>query len=280
MGNSFCDLLVESWERNTSLLCFGMDPVVERMKIDTDKNLADEIFRYFSDIMHEIILKITAVKPNIGFYLQYGLNGIRALHMLVNEAKELELPVILDGKFGDIGRTSEAYARFAFEELGVDAVTINPLMGFDAVRPFLQYSGKGVFILTLTSNKTAEDFQYLRVVDDGKPLYLHILDRLIGWNRNSDESDVGSVVGATKAEIKDIISKLTDSGSSIPLLIPGVGTQGGSYKEIDSILNMAGYKKGLVRINSSSAISYAHEKFKGFSYTEAAFLAVENILKS
>ena len=280
MGNSFYDLLVESWERKTSLLCFGMDPVIERMKIDTGKNIADEIFRYFSDIMHEIVLKITAVKPNIGFYLQYGLNGIRALHMLVNEAKKLELPVILDGKFGDIGRTSEAYARFAFEELGADAVTINPLMGFEAVRPFLHYPGKGVFILTLTSNRSAADFQYLKVVDDGRPLYLHILEKLIGWNRDLNASDIGSVLGATKAEVKDIITKLTKEGNTVPLLIPGVGTQGGSYKEIDSILNTAGYKKGVVRINSSSAISYAHEKFRGFSYTEAAFLAVENILKS
>ena len=272
----YCEYINEIWERKTSLLCFGMDPVVERMKIDTGKNLSDEIFKYFSSIMKEIILKITAVKPNIAFYLQYGKDGMDALVRLVKEAKNNELPVILDGKFGDIGRTSEAYARFAFEVVGADAVTINPYMGYDSIKPFLNYKDKGMYILALTSNPTAGDFQYL-ALEDGKYLYDRVIEKILNWNEGVNS--IGAVVGATQGEIKIIIERLKKS-VQIPLLIPGVGAQGGSYKQIDGILNDTKYKKGIVRINSSSAISYAHEKFKGFSYTEAAYLAVENILKT
>ncbi len=277
MDRSFGEYLIEIWERKTSMLCFGMDPVIERMKIDKSRNLADEIYKYFSNIMHEIILKITAVKPNLGFYLQYGQEGIKALIDLVKEAKNNELPVILDGKFGDIGRTSKSYARFAFEIVGADAVTINPYMGIDAVKPFLEYNGKGVYILALTSNKSATDFQY-KMLSDGKSLYSYVLEKIIDWN-DLGKMSVGAVLGATHGEIVENIDVLSENDNFIPLLIPGVGAQGGSYKEIDDVLNQKRYKKGVVRINSSSAISYAHERFTGFSYTEAAFLAVEELLK-
>ena len=274
---SFNEILMESWERKTSLLCFGMDPVIERMKIDRSANLSDEIVRYFSNIMKEVLLKITAVKPNLGFYLQYGNEGINALIRLVKEAKKNELPVILDGKFGDIGRTSEAYAKFVFEIVEADAVTLNPYMGYDALKPFLRYKDKGYFILALTSNPGAKDFQYLKIESSGE-LYGKVIESI--WSWNNEYSGVGAVVGATHNEVKSVLEGLSSKKRYIPLLIPGVGTQGGSYKKLNDLLNNLNYKKGVVRINSSSAISYAHEKFPGFSYTEAAFLAVENILKT
>ena len=273
----FNDLLIEEWERKTSLLCFGMDPVIERMKIDKSKNLSDEIVKYFSNIMNEILLKITAVKPNLGFYLQYGNDGIDALIKLVKEAKKNELPVILDGKFGDIGKTSEAYAKFVFEIVKADAVTLNPYMGYDALRPFLNYRGKGYFVLCLTSNPGAKDFQYLEIEKNNK-LYNKVIKNIIEWN--SGNNGIGAVVGATHDEIKDILQKLSMDKKHIPLLIPGVGAQGGSYKKLNNLLNKLSYKKGVVRINSSSAISYAHERFSGFNYTEAAYLAVEEIMKN
>jgi len=273
----FRNFLIDTWEQKTSLLCFGMDPVVERMKIDKSKNLSDEIVNYFSRIMKEILLKITAVKPNLGFYLQYGNEGINALIRLIEEAKKNEVPVILDGKFGDIGRTSEAYAKFAFEIAGADAVTLNPYMGYDALMPFLNYKDKGFYILGLTSNPGAKDFQYLDV-NNSEKLYDRVIESALKWNK--ENSGVGAVIGATHKEIKRILENLSRIENHFPLLIPGVGTQGGSYKELNEILNKLNYKKGVVRINSSSAISYAHENFSGFSYTEAAYLAVEKIMKS
>ncbi len=273
----FRNFLIDTWEQKTSLLCFGMDPVVERMKIDKSKNLSDEIVNYFSRIMKEILLKITAVKPNLGFYLQYGNEGINALIRLIEEAKKNEVPVILDGKFCDIGRTSEAYAKFAFEIAGADAVTLNPYMGYDALMPFLNYKDKGFYILGLTSNPGAKDFQYLDVSNSEK-LYDRVIESALKWN--NENSGVGTVIGATQKEIKRILENLSRIDNYIPLLIPGVGTQGGSYKELNDLLNNLNYKKGVVRINSSSAISYAHENFPGFSYTEAAYLAVEKIMKS
>ena len=272
----FSEYLIETWESKTSLLCFGMDPVIERMKIDRGGKLSDEIVKYFSNIMKEIMLKITAVKPNLGFYLQYGNEGIEALVRLVEVAKHNELPVILDGKFGDIGRTSEAYAKFAFDVVGADAITLNPYMGYDAIEPFLNYKNKGYFVLALTTNSGAKDFQYLKL-ETGSRLYSSVIEKIENWNDKN--RGIGAVIAATHNETNEILKNISEKKKYIPLLLPGVGTQGGSYKEINDLLNNFKYKKGLVRINSSSAISYAHEKFAGFSYTEAAFLAVEEILK-
>ncbi|MFW6138254.1 MAG: orotidine-5'-phosphate decarboxylase [Spirochaetota bacterium] len=260
-----------------SLLCFGMDPVIERMNIDIYKNLADEISGYFSRILDEIVGRITAVKLNLGFYLQYGTRGLEAMEKLARYSRSLDLPVVLDAKSGDVGRTSKAYARFAFEELEADAVTLNPYMGYDSMEPFFSYPDRGFYVLVLTSNQGADLLQ-LKKLESGQHLFQEALSAVIRWSSRVDS--VGTVIGATQKQLQQCLTDLRAVNCSIPILIPGVGAQGGSYTRINRMLENVRYDRGVVRINSSSSISYAHEKFVSFSIEEAAYLAVEETLKS
>jgi len=275
--NEFIRMLQVEKEEKNSILCFGMDPVIGRMIIDTSKNLTDEIVNYFSKILFEIKDKITAVKPNIGFYLQYGIEGMRALERLIKVSKSLKIPVIIDAKTGDIGKTAKVYAKYIFENLDGDAVTLNPYMGYDSLEPFFLYKSKGFYILALTSNKGAADFQ-MKSLKNGKVIYEHIIKSLCIWNKRN--KSIGAVIGATQNRFGKCIKQIVDNENMIPLLIPGVGAQGGSYKKIIEILDFYKYNNGIVRINSSSSISYAHERFKNCTFEEASYMAVEEALKN
>ncbi|UCB46259.1 MAG: orotidine-5'-phosphate decarboxylase [Spirochaetota bacterium] len=275
--NLFLVKLETSERANQSILCFGMDPLLDRMGVDSSKNLSDEIVRYFSTILYAIREKISAVKPNVAFYMQYGNEGMIALIELIKRAKAAGLPVIVDAKLGDIGRTSEAYARFVFETLGGDAVTLNPYLGEDALQPFFSYSDKGFFVLALTSNPGAGLLQFSQL-DSGEKLYQRVIELICNWNKKLPS--IGAVIGATKEEFERCITAINDEGVSLPLLIPGVGTQGGSYQKVSDIIRKQNYKREIVRINASSGISYAHERISSSSIDEAAFLACEEILSS
>lgn len=275
--NSYLEMLEDEWAKKGSVLCFGMDPVIERMHIDSSKNLTDEIVDYFSKILHEIRGKISAVKPNVAFYLQYGGKGLEALIKLVGIARSMGLPVIIDAKAGDIGRTSTAYAKYIFEVLGGDAVTLNPYMGHDSLEPFFLHKDKGFYILALTSNDGARDFQY-EETRAGKPLYENVIQKVCSWKR--EHGFVGAVIGATQEEFESCVQKLIDWQCPIPLLIPGVGAQGGSYKTIKKILGSVNFNLGIIRINASSSISYAHEKYPAATVEEASGLAVEELIES
>ncbi len=266
--------LHDTYERRKTLLCFGMDPVVERMKIDPSHNLSDEIVRYFSRILDAINPKIAAVKPNLGFYLQYGHAGLSALTELVSRAKAKGLPVIIDAKIGDIGKTSQAYAKFIFDIVGGDAVTLSPYLGYDALRPFLAGSDTGCYILALTSNPGAKDFQ-LEKIKPGTYLYEYVLKTICCWN--SEYPSSGAVIGATQDNFQSAVSLIKEYGFSIPLLVPGVGAQGGNYGTVVRILQEEGYSTGLVRINASSSLSYAHERYPSLSADEASYRAAEEL---
>ncbi len=259
-----------------TMLCFGMDPVLERMKIDTSKNLADEIAGYFMRILETIVQYVSAVKPNVAYYLQYGTDGMKALSDLITHAKKLELPVIIDLKAGDIGRTSAAYARFVFEVIDGDALTLNPYMGYDAIEPFLQYTDRGFYVLALTSNPGSMDFQNIELKDGGS-LFEHVIEKICDWSRSCDS--IGAVVGATGTEFKGCIAEIVKTSRLVPLLIPGVGAQGGSYGEVKKVLDEYKYDSGIVRINVSSALSYAYERYGSVSYEEAALMAAQDIMK-
>ncbi|MBN2323758.1 MAG: orotidine-5'-phosphate decarboxylase [Spirochaetes bacterium] len=273
--SDYIDLLIRSEERKGSMLCFGMDPVIERMPIDGSKPLSDEITGYFGRILDAVADRISAVKPNVAFYLQYGGHGLTALRVLVREAKRHKLPVIIDAKCGDIGRTSAAYAGFVFETLGGDAVTLNPLMGDDSLEPFFAYPDRGFYVLALTSNPGADMIQRARL-EDGKTVSDRLLELICGWNKTVRSA--GAVIGATQNEFGRLIRRIKDTGLQIPLLVPGVGAQGGSYGRIEEILCACSYDRGVVRINASSSISYAHEKYPDLSPQEAARKACEEIL--
>jgi orotidine-5'-phosphate decarboxylase len=262
-----------------------MDPVLERMKIDRSRNLADEIVSFFVKLLDATKALVSAVKPNVAFYHQYGLDGIRALADLMKRMKSFGVPLVVDAKNADVGRTSAAYASYVFEYLGGDAVTLNPYMGYDSLEPFFAYRDKGFYVLALTSNEGARDLQ-LAAMADGRLLYERTLEKICGWGRTHGSgsrgsgASIGAVLGATQEQFSSCVEKLARGGCSIPLLVPGVGAQGGSYGDAESALERAGYEKAIVRINASSAISYAHEKYPGLRVDEAAAKAAEDILRS
>ena len=272
--HQYLDKLQNEQARKNTMLCFGMDPVIERMKIDTSKNLTDEITTFFSRILDEIAGKISAVKPNVAFYLQYGADGLLALVEIIKKSKQMGLPVIIDAKIGDIGKTSEAYAKYIFDILNGDAVTLSPYLGYDSLETFFTRQDKGFYLLALTSNKGAHYFQFEKL-GSGERLFEYVLQSICTWGNR--HKSMGAVIGATHEEFKSCIQLLSSTESSIPLLIPGVGTQGGSYSEINEILDNLRYNTGIVRINASSSISYAHERFPSLNIEEASRKAVEEI---
>ncbi|MEM0360035.1 MAG: orotidine-5'-phosphate decarboxylase, partial [Candidatus Diapherotrites archaeon] len=188
-------------------------------------------------------------------------------------------PVIFDGKRGDIGSTSKAYALEGFDFWNADAVTVSPFLGSDSVKPFLEKAssdGKGIYFLNRTSNPGAVEFQGLLV--SGKPFYLIASEKIALWNKEC--AGAGAVVGATSLpELEQIAKFYVSQNALVPLLIPGVGSQGGSARETVSVLKKCGYPLHLARINSSSAITFAFEKTGSDDFGDAAAKALRELNK-
>lgn len=237
--------LFEQIKKKESFLCVGLDPDVQKMP----KSLGGDLFAFNKKIIDATAKYAVAYKPNAAFYEARGLKGMEYLHKTVEYIKEKhpEMFVILDAKRGDIGNTSRMYAEAAFDDLGVDAVTVAPYMGEDSVTPFLNHDGKWVVLLALTSNKGSGDFQLCQL-EDGQKLFEKVLETSKKW---ADSSKMMYVVGATNAD------KLTEVRTIVPdsfLLIPGVGAQGGSLSAVAEY-GMNGHC-GLL-VNSSRGIIHA-----------------------
>ena len=247
--------LVKSIRDKKSYLCVGLDPDLSRLP-DSLKDYADPVFEFNKAIIEATVDYSVAYKPNLAFYEALGPSGWESLRKTLEIIPE-DIFVIADAKRGDIGNTSRLYAKTFFEQFDFDAVTVAPYMGQDSVSPFLEFSGKWVILLALTSNQGAYDFQTLSGAD-GKPLYQEVIERSSTW-ATSDQ--MMYVVGATKPEALMEIRKLIPEHF---LLIPGVGAQGGNLQEISA----AGFNKncGLL-VNSSRGIIYASS---GRDFAEAA----------
>jgi orotidine-5'-phosphate decarboxylase len=259
----FIEKLVNISRKNNSLLCVGLDTDLEKIPKFLLKDF-DPIFSFNKKIIESTSDLVCAYKPNIAFYEAYGSKGWEALKKTC-EIVPKEIPIIIDAKRGDIGNTARMYAKAIFENLGADAVTVNPYMGEDAISPFLEYEYKCALILCLTSNKSAQDFQLslLKIPPfglspqgrrpeagiEGKPLYQIVAEKVLGWNK---KGNCGLVVGATYPEQ---LKKVREIAKSLPILIPGVGAQSG---ELESTVKFGTDEKGeRAIINSSRAIIYA-----------------------
>jgi orotidine-5'-phosphate decarboxylase len=208
----FLDKLTSASQRNRSLLCVGLDPDVTLLpKID--------LLDFNKAIIDATVDLVCAYKPNLAFYEALGMDGLKALIETVKYIPD-SVPVIGDGKRGDIGNTAKAYAKAMFEIFGFDATTVNAYLGYDSVQPFLEYRDRGIFILCRTSNPGALDFQSLTDAK-GMPLYEAIALKAREWNTHGN---IGLVVGATYPDELKIIRQLNPE---MPLLIPGIGAQGG-----------------------------------------------------
>lgn len=267
--SGYTELLEKAAENSGSIICFGIDPVIEKIP---GKN----IVKFYSEILDAVSDKVSAVKPNYAYFAQYGFDGLKALETIIAAAKKNKLPVILDAKRGDIGKSSEAYSREVFGFWKADSVTISPWMGSDSVLPFISQSdlGKGVYILVRTSNPGSADLQQLQT-ESGREIFMEAAAKVVEWHRPG----TGAVVGATNvAELEKVAKFFALSGEKIPLLIPGVGSQGGSGKDVAAALRKFGDIR-MHRINSSSGISYAYEKSGSSDYVGAAKKAVDELNK-
>ncbi|GAX59990.1 orotidine 5'-phosphate decarboxylase [Candidatus Scalindua japonica] len=258
-----------------SIVCMGIDPVMEKIPVNGEPQQVIEGF--YLAILNEMNKRNSypaIIKPNIAYFEQYGFTGLNALHTIISQYNASGIPTILDAKRGDIGKTSTAYAKSVFEFWDADAVTIAPYMGSDSVGPFTEWceKKKGVYILCRTSNEGAVDLQDLKV--DGVPVYMKLAESIIKWHKPG----VGAVVGATYLEELEEISKFfVESGKEVPLLIPGVGSQGGSAGEVVEALRKTKNDILIHRINSSSGINYAYMKKNTSDYANAAVDALEEI---
>ena len=232
-----------------SFLCIGLDSDITRIPSHL-RSLKDPVFEFNKQIIDATHKVAIAYKPNVAFYESLGGTGWYSLEKTLNYAREVdsELFIIADAKRGDIGNTSHLYARTFFEKMDFDAVTVAPYMGRDSVLPFMEYEGKWVILLALTSNAGADDFQFLKETTSGKYLFEKVLKTGSRWG-NID--NMMFVVGATRPEqLKDIRKIIPDHF----LLVPGVGAQGGSLEEV--VKFGMNEKCGLL-VNSSRGIIFA-----------------------
>ena len=264
----FIDKLRRRWRQADSLLCVGLDPDPAKFPDafvgDALDDGGDALFAFCRDIADATAGFACAFKPQIAHFAAHN-GGEGALQRLIAhiDASHPDVPVILDAKRGDIGSTAERYAVEAFDRFGADAVTLNPYMGRDSADPFLQRNDRGCVFLCHTSNPGARDFQELLV--DGEPLYQRIARTIAGeWNA---AGNCALVVGATfPGELKVIRGIVGD----MPLLIPGVGAQGG---DVEAVVRNGATADGTgLMINSSRGILYAS---MAEDYAEAAARAAK-----
>ena len=218
--------LADIIRKKRSFLCVGLDSDIKKIP-EHLKKIDDPVFEFNKAIIDHTHQYAAAYKPNLAFYESLGAKGWESLAKTVDYIKSLtkDIFLIADAKRGDIGNTSALYARTFFETYDFDAVTLAPYMGLDTVSPFLAYEGRWSVILALTSNASAADFQYIND-ENGINLYENVLTTAQKWGT---PDQVMFVVGATKAEALQGIRKIAPDNF---LLVPGVGTQGGSLEEV------------------------------------------------
>jgi orotidine-5'-phosphate decarboxylase len=264
---TFVEKLEESARETGNIACMGLDPQPDLLLHGTGDLRSDlnEYFRILFRRMRLTGLVPAAFKPNIGYYQaldkprEEDFSGSLVLSDVLDLVENYfpSIPVILDSKRGDIARSSRNYAVEAFECWQADAVTVAPYMGSDSIAPFsdLGHGEKGLYVLNRTSNPGGADLQNLTV--GSEPLYLHVSRAIV--RLNGEGNGLGAVVGATNMEeLSSIAAYYADK--RIPLLIPGVGSQGGSAPSVMDHLKAAGYPLALARINSSSALTHPWKK--------------------
>ena len=252
---TFLDMLRTAERQNGSMLCVGLDPEPAKFPAHL-RGDASRIYDFCAAIVDATADLVIAFKPQIAYFAAHRAEDQLERLMAHMRRAAPQVPIILDAKRGDIGSTAEQYAKEAFERYGADAVTLSPFMGFDSVQPYLKFDGKGAFLLCRTSNPGGDDLQSQRLSSiEGAPLlYEHIARLAQGpWNLNGQ---LGLVVGATyPAEIE----RVRALAPTVPLLIPGVGAQGG-----DAAATVRAGWRGVngetvapIIVNSSRAILYA-----------------------
>lgn len=294
--------LIEKIQKTKAPVCVGLDPMLSYIPDhvtkkafaefgETLEGAAEAIWQFNKEIVDHVYDLIPSVKPQIAMYEQFGIEGLKVYVKTVKYCQEKGLVVIGDAKRGDIGSTSAAYATAhighvtvgsqSLTGFGTDFLTVNPYLGTDGVKPFVDVcckEDKGLFVLVKTSNPSSGEFQDQLI--DGRPLYELVADKVVEWGRDSmdgDYSNVGAVVGATYPEMSRILRKLMPNTY---FLVPGYGAQGGTAEDLKPCFNPDGL--GAI-VNSSRGIiaAYKQEKYKNFGaehFGEASRQAVADMV--
>lgn len=245
----FIEKLTNSVHNNNSLVCIGLDIDKEKIPSFLFETTDDPFVRFTTSIINETKDLVCAYKPNLAFFEALGQQGEQVLRKTL-AAIPKDIIIILDGKRNDIGNTAKKYAYSLFEDLKADGTTVNPYLGLDGVKPFLEYSDKCSFLLCRTSNPSAKDFQDLRI--DDEPLYIHVAKTVKTWKTYGC---CGLVAGATYPEELRTLRELM--GEDTPFLIPGIGKQGGDVKK--TVTYGTNSHGEMAVINSSRGIIYASD---------------------
>ncbi|MBI3573505.1 orotidine-5'-phosphate decarboxylase [Candidatus Kaiserbacteria bacterium] len=261
-ASTFMQKLEERWS-GRHFLCVGLDSEYSKLPEMLKKgSVEDALLAFNKAIIDATADTVCTFKPNSAFYEAEGKDGYQALKKTVEYIHEAypDIPVILDAKRGDIGNTNAAYARAVFDDLQVDAVTVSPFMGKESLKPFLERKEKGIFVLSKTSNPGSGEFQDIRTAETGEPLYLFISRTVFeSWN---EFGNCGLAVGTTyPKEIAAIRAVVGD----MPLLMPGVGPQGGDVAT--TVSAGKGINTFAMIINASRAVIYASD---GNDFADAA----------
>ena len=248
-------------------VCVGLDTEFEKLPSHI-KSTANPVFTFNKAIIDSTSEYCAAYKINFAFYEKNGAEGLKILTETINYIPK-NILIIADVKRGDIGNTSRMYAKSIFEYYNCDAVTLNPLMGGDSLEPFLDYSDKLNFILALTSNKGANDFEKLQL-KNGKLLYQQMIEKVKEWNLNNN---CGIVFGATNSkELKENIN----SFGTLPVLLPGIGAQGGSLEDVLNSFISANRKSFLINVSRGIIYKSSGEDFA--VKAKAEILRLNNII--
>jgi len=269
--NSFFQRVRFAGERNSSVLCVGLDPDPAKIP-DSVKNSETPLFDFLAPLIDATHDLVCAYKPNAAFFEAFGSAGVAQLEMVIEHIRGIDrdIPILLDAKRGDIGNTAKAYARAIFENMRADAVTVNPYMGGDTLQPFLDYEDRGVFVLCLTSNPGYFDFEALESGEE--PLFVHVARKAVELNVLYN---IGLVVGATHPEEA---ARVREAAPGLPFLMPGIGAQGGDAAQIMRIgFTGDGFPP---IVNSSRGILYAGSDANYAAKSRDAALRVREELNS
>jgi len=267
---TFITKLEACWKRD-NFVCVGLDSDYEQLPdvIKSGRPVEDALFHFNREMIDATHDLVCAYKPNAAFYEAQGEAGLRALINTVRYARETypQIPVILDAKRGDIGSTNMGYVQSAFDYLGVDAITVHPYLGREALAPFLARKDKGIIVLVRTSNAGAGEFQDLSVGTEQEPLYMVVARHVVqDWNR---KGHCGIVVGRIDSKaLRSVRAVVGD----MPILIPGIGAQGG---EVAATVKVGQDSRGWgMIISASRSIVFAS---RGSDFADAARVAAEQL---
>ena len=270
---SFAERLSARQAETSSLVCIGLDPDPQRLPLHltSEHNAAQAVIAFNRAIIEATVGAAAAYKLNLAFFEALGSESWNVLQATLDTIPKA-VPVIADGKRGDIGNSARFYAHTCFDLLDFDACTVSGYMGRDSVAPFLDHPGRGAFLLARTSNPGGSDFQ--KIEYQGRPLYEHVVRTALAWEKpgnNRAKGSLGFVVGASDIEALRRIRTLAPDS---PLLIPGVGAQGGNSSDVLEAIREG---SGPVLVNSSRAILYASA---GRDFDHAARQAAETLRMS